>query len=184
MIIPVLGMDPSFRNWGLASANLDMSSGTLSSPVIRTIRTKPDKSKQVRKNSSDLADATELAREVYLACQAAKIVFVEVPEGSQSARSAATYGACIGILGSLSAHGVQLIEVNPSENKKVFTGVKDASKKQMIDKAVELYPNAAWPRFKGEVASSAEHMADAVAAIHAGVLTPAFQQLLTLYRKT
>jgi len=74
-----------------------------------------------------------------------------------------------------------LIEVTPTENKKVFTGNKSATKRDMIDKAVELYPDANFPIHKGKVPDKAEHMADAIASIHAGVRTPVFQNLMRLF---
>lgn len=180
MKIPVLGMDPSLRNWGLAEATLCLDTGTLSTPVISTIHTSADDSKQVRQNSKDLRTAMELATGALSAARRAKAVFVEVPVGSQSARAMASYGTCVGVLGAIQAEGIQVIEVTPLEVKTHFTGKKTATKQEMIDKAVELYPDAAWPYHKGKVVAKAEHMADAIATIHAGVHTPLFQQLMRL----
>jgi hypothetical protein len=50
----------------------------------------------------------------------------------------------------------------------------------MIDQAVKLYPQANFPRNRGKVQEKAEHVADAIAAIHAGVMTPVFQNLMRL----
>lgn len=183
MLISVLGMDPSLRSWGLAEAQLDLDTGILSTPVLTTVRPKDIKGKQVRQNSNDLHLAEELASVVLPAAQKAKAVFVEVPVGSQSARSMASYGVCVGVLGTIRALGVPLIEVTATENKKIFTGNKNATKRQMIDKAIELYPESNFPIFRGEVADTAEHVADAIASIHAGVHTPMFQNLLRLFQK-
>lgn len=179
--IAVLGMDPSLRNWGLAEAILDLDAESLTTPTISTIHTKEVKGKQVRQNSKDLETAEQLAKGAIEAAQRAKVVFVEVPVGSQSARAMASYGVCVGVLGAIRALGIPVIEVSPLEVKTHFTGIKTATKDQMISQAVKLYPDAAWPRFKGQVVDRAEHMADAIAAIHAGVNTPMFQQLLRLY---
>lgn len=192
MKIPVLGMDPSLRNWGLAEAILDLHTGELSTPRLTLVQTKDDGHKQVRKNSTDLARAEELAKAVMEASGRAKAVFVEVPVGSQSARAMASYGVCVGVLGAVRASGIQLIEVSPTEVKKFFTGDKTASKDLMIRTAVELYPNANWPRHphggktfaKGDLMDKSEHLADAIATIHAGVHTPLFQQLRALYSNT
>ena len=186
MIIPVVGMDPSFRHWGLASANLDLDSGILTTPVLDLIVTGDEpKGKQVRKNSYDLEAAETLFKGVYPIAQKAKIIFVEVPHGSQSAAAMKGAGVCYGILGSLRALGVQIIEVSEAENKKSMCNKRTATKLEMINKAVEYYPDANWPTYKrgGKTLISegnAEHMADAIGAIHAGVLTPAFQQLMRL----
>lgn len=179
MKIPVLGMDPSMRNWGLAKAVLDLEAGVLDTPVLSLIQPKDLPGKQVRQNSSDLHLARQLAGEAYAACFHSKVVFVEVPHGSQSARAMASYGICIGVLGGLLCQGVEIIEVTALESKLVMTGKKDATKEQMIDAAKAYYPNANWPKSMAK----AEHVADAIAAIHAGVRTAMFQSILRLYKK-
>jgi len=186
MKIPVCGMDPSLKNWGIAEALLDLESGVLDTPRLSLIQPRDgDGKKQVRKNSLDLQRAEELAAGAMAVGKKAKVIFVEVPVGSQSARAMASYGICIGVLGALRAKGMEIIEVSPDENKKIFTGNKAASKQQMIDTAMGLYPDANWPIRGGSVtASKAEHMADAVAAIHAGVQTPVFQNLMRLLKTT
>ncbi len=184
MKIPVVGMDPSLRNWGLAEAVLDLDNGYLSTPVLSLVQPQESKGKSVRQNSKDLEIAELLAAGVIPVIQKAKAVFVEVPHGSPSARAMASYGVCVGVLGSIRALGIELIEVSATENKKTFTGLKSATKDQMIAKAMSLYPDANWPFSSGKVNSSkAEHMADAIAAIHAGVQTPVFQNMMRLLAK-
>ena len=189
MKIPVVGFDPSLNNWGIAEAILDLDSGILSTPVLSVIQPRDDtgKKKQVRKNSLDLERAEQLASGVFAAAARAKVIFVEVPHGSQSARAMASYGICIGVLGSLRAQGREIVEVSATENKLSFFGSKTATKDEMIATAIGLYPTANWPRIKTTQAiieSKAEHMADAVAAIHSGVQTPMFQTLMRLFTAT
>jgi len=189
MKIPVVGFDPSLKNWGLAEATLDLDSGILSTPVLSVIQPKDDTGtkKRVRKNSLDLERAEQLASGAFAAAARAKVIFVEVPVGSKSARAMASYGICLGVLGSLRAKGMAIVEVSPEENKRHFTGDKTASKELMIATALENYPDANWPRMGKTgaiIASKAEHMADAVAAIHAGVQTPMFQNLMRLFQVT
>ena len=183
MKIQIVGMDPSFRNWGLAQAYLDMESGVLDTPILSVIKTGEEpKGKQVRQNSYDIEAAETIANGVFEAAKDAKMIFVEVPHGSQSAAAMKGYGVCIGILGSLRSHGIPIIEVSESESKKIFTGDRTATKEQMIAQAVEYYPEANWPKHRGQIsASKAEHMADAIASIHAGVNTQLFKQLMRLY---
>lgn len=185
MRIPIIGMDPSFRNWGLAAAELDLETGILSTPVLSVVKTGEEpKGKQVRQNSYDLEAAEFLAANVIPLAQTTKAVFVEVPHGSQSAASMKGYGVCIGILGSLRSFGVPIIEVSEQESKKLFAGHRKATKEQMIAKAMEYYPDANWPYHQGSLsAAKAEHMADAIAAIHAGVNTQLFQSIMRLYAK-
>lgn len=183
MQIPVLGMDPSLRNWGLAAGSLNLTTGALTGLYLRVIQPKEETSKQVRKNSKDLEIARLLALELEEFVGYAKAIFVEVPVGSQSARAMASYGVCVGILGSLQAQGYQLIEVTATEVKKALTNNKNATKEQMIAAAYGLYPEANFPRHCGKLASKAEHVADAIGAIHAGVKTPTFQNLMRLLAK-
>lgn len=183
MQIPVLGMDPSLRNWGLAEACLDLTTGELTTPHLSLVQPKDPEGKQVRQNSKDLALAEQLAEPVMAAARKAKVIFVEVPVGSQSARAMASYGVCVGVLGAVRALGISLIEVTALESKLVFTGDRNATKRTMIDKAVSTYPTSNFPFHNGKVPDKAEHLADAIAAIHSGVRTPMFQNLLKLYRE-
>lgn len=181
MIVPVAGLDPSLRNWGVCKGTIDLSNGYFEPLEIFTIHTEDLKGKQVRQNSSDLHTATQLAKPMLELAGWAKAVFVEVPVGSQSARAMASYGVCVGVLGAMRASGCELIEVTPLEVKLNFTGKREATKDQMIQTAVGIYPDLPWPMHRGKVQAKAEHMADAIAAIHAGVHTPVFKQLLRLY---
>jgi Holliday junction resolvasome RuvABC endonuclease subunit len=180
MKLPVLGMDPSLRHWGLAESVLDMDTGYLDTPRLSIIEPNDPKGKQVRQNSTDLAIAEQLALGVLAAARKAMLVFVEVPVGSQSARAMASYGVCVGILGTIRAEGIQLIEVSPTEVKKAFTGNKTATKEQMIAEALKLYPKANFPQHRGKLTAKAEHVADAIATIHAGVLTPLFLNIMRI----
>jgi hypothetical protein len=187
MQIPVVGMDPSLRNWGLAEALLDLETGELSTPNLSLIQTGDEpKGKQVRQNSIDIMSAETLMTGVYPVAQKAKVIFVETPVGSQSAPAMKGYGVCVGLIGALRSLGIPVVEVYEAESKTLFAGKRTATKDQMIAKALELYPDANWPRYKekGQMvisAAKAEHMADAIAAIHSGVRTPLFQQLMRLY---
>lgn len=182
MKIPVLGMDPSLTHWGLAEAQLCLETGILDTPRLTLVKPRKMAGKQVRVNSNDLHRAEQLAATVFPIARKAKTIFVEVPVGSQSARAMASYGICVGILSSLRAEGINFIEVTPTEVKETFTGSQTASKQQMIARAIELYPEAQFPLYQGKIASSSEHLADAIAAIHAGANTSAFRNLLQLFK--
>lgn len=182
MKIPVAGMDPSMRHWGVAESFLDLTTGYLDTPRCSIIEPKEKKGRQVRQNSTDLAIAEQLAKQALGVARRVKVVFVECPVGSKSARAMASYGMCVGVLGAIRAEGIPLVEVSPEEVKLAFTGNKTASKNDMITEAVRLYPAANFPAGRGDkLADKAEHVADAIAAIHAGVLTPMFQNILRIY---
>lgn len=182
MIISVTGFDPSMSNWGVASANLDLVTGILSTPHLQTVTPVKVNAKQVRQNSKDLDQAEQLAKVALEVARNSKVVFVEVPVGSQSARAMASYGMCVGILGVIRAEGIPLIEVTPIEVKLALAGTKSATKTQMINSAMSWYPEANFPYHNGKLsAEKAEHVADAIGAIHAGVRTPMFQNLMRLF---
>lgn len=184
MKINVLGMDPAMRNWGLAQAVLDLETGDLTTPTLFVVCPKDAEGKQVRQNSSDLHLTHQLAEVVVPMARKAQVIFVEVPVGSQSARAMASYGFCIGVLGAVRAEGIPLIEVTALEVKMAFSGKKDATKAEMISAGLVQYPDANWPMHQGAIsAAKAEHVADAIGAIHAGVNTQMFQNLMRLFAK-
>ena len=180
----VVGFDPSLRNWGIAKGifipepypRLHIEKVDVINPELPT-------GKQVRQNSLDLESAKQLCAAALSAAKDAQAIFVEVPVGSQSARAMASYGICVGVLGALRATGIPFFEVTPTEVKMASAGKKTATKLEMIQWAMNQHPEANWPRYKqnGVVKVSeakAEHMADATAAIYAGLACNSFQQLL------
>jgi Holliday junction resolvasome RuvABC endonuclease subunit len=182
MKIPILGMDPSLTHWGLASSSLDLTTGIMDDPVNTLIVPDRLQHKQVRQNSKDLHEAEQLASIVFKLARQAKVIFAEVPVGSQSARAMASYGVCVGILGALRAEGIQVIEVTATEVKKALTGRSQATKREMINAAVALYPTSDFFARGGKIPDKAEHVADAIGAIHAGVNTSTFQNLMRLFQ--
>ncbi len=183
MKIPVLGLDPSYLHWGLASAELDLTTGILTTPFIQVIEPSELEGKNIRVNSNDLHRSKQLADVVIPAAQKAKVIFAEVPVGSQSARAMASYGICVGIMATIQSMGIQIIQVGALESKQALAGNKNATKQQMIDAGVFHYPDANWYRKGGKLLAKNEHGADAIAAIHSGVNTPVFQNLMRLFEK-
>jgi hypothetical protein len=182
--LKIVGFDPSMRNWGIAYGTFDVLTKDVIITSLDIAKTTKSKDKTIRTNSSDLDRAETLAESALAAVQGAQAVFVEVPVGSRSAVAAKSYGMCIGILGALRANGISFFLVTPDEVKAV-SGIKNASKKEMIEWAMKKYPDINWPMqtelgVTSVVVSTAEHMADAVAAIHAGINSQPFKQLITL----
>jgi hypothetical protein len=126
--------------------------------------------------SLDLKRAEVLYTNLHEALRGVDLVCVEIPVGSQSARAMASYGMCIGIIASIKQ---PLIQVTPTEVKQAATRSKTATKAEMIKWATDTYPDAPWltVRRKGalEYVAKNEHLADALAAIHAGVKTDQFK---------
>jgi Holliday junction resolvasome RuvABC endonuclease subunit len=181
----VLGFDPSLNNWGIAAGIYCTDTAQLT--VKNVLVTRPDlpKGKQVRQNSKDLTAAQQLAAAALDVAPQAHAIFVEVPVGSQSARAMASYGVCVGILGTLRAQGIPFFEVTPTEVKTAAVGTKNATKSQMIQWAMSKHPDAGWPTYlkNGKTLVSeaqAEHMADAIAAIEAGLQLEEFRRLMLM----
>lgn len=186
----VVGFDPSMNNWGISRGIMSVDVSDLRNSSLRIADlsvinpVKPD-NKQVRVNSKDLTAAEQLAKGALEAAKGAQAIFVEVPVGSQSARAMASYGICVGVLGALRASGIPFFEVTPTEVKMAATGRKTATKGEMIAWARAQHPEAPWPMYKEKGVellseAKAEHMADATAAIYAGVRTTTFQSLLPM----
>jgi Holliday junction resolvasome RuvABC endonuclease subunit len=179
--VKVVGMDPSLNNWGFAHADLDLDTLEFKITGLKLVSTEPDKAarKVIRKNCQDLARARILYGGLQLACTGAAIAFVEVPVGSQSARAMASYGICVGVLASC---GIPMIEVTPTEVKLGGFGKKTATKEEMIEWATTRFPAAPWLLHRGAITGKNEHLADAVAAIQAGVNTDEFRRLVSVLR--
>ena len=181
--IKVCGFDPSLRNWGLAVGNYDLQTKHLNIDHVDVTNPELSKNKQVRQNSLDLEAALQLYKGMLKVLDGVQAIFVEVPVGSQSARAMASYGICVGLLGALRANGIPFFEVTPTEVKMAGAGKKTATKIDMIEWAVKKHPEANWPTYKehGVIKISeakAEHQADAVGAIYAGITSNSFQQML------
>lgn len=182
--IRIMGIDAAFSNTGIVLASTD-TSGNIEVQELRLVHTEADKAgkKVVRKNSDDLRRAREVIDGLYKAIDDHNPAFVmcEVPFGAQSARAAWALGCSLGIIAAVSAR-VPVIQVTPKEVKDVVDS-KFPDKEQMIAWAVSKYPDANWPKRAGKVVKGqAEHMADAVAALHAGVRTDEFQRTISTLR--
>jgi Holliday junction resolvasome RuvABC endonuclease subunit len=177
--IKVAGIDPALRNMGIAVGHVDLE--TLELVRVEKLvlaKTEGDKDgKQIRKNSDDLRRARVLTQAMREHTHDAVMVFAEVPVGSQSARAMASYGLCVGVLAGCDR---PLLEVTPTEVKLAGAGVKTATKSEMIEWATEKHPEAQWLTVKRQgkqvFVDANEHLADAVAAIYAGIRTQEFKR--------
>lgn len=182
-LLEVVGFDPSMNNWGVAKGTLDPRDlSTLKIHTLDVISIEAPKGKTVRQNSKDLVVSMGLHKESYKHAKGVKLIFAEVPHGSQSSRASVGYGICVGVLGSLRNSGINFHEVSAMEVKRVI-GTAKPSKQDVIQWAYDKHPEAPWP-FKTSkgvttiVESKAEHMADAIVSIYAGFQTQSFKQAL------
>lgn len=166
----------------MVKGSLCLNTGYFKLLDIHLETSSPSKVKQVRKNSDDLERARKLQKAMQSFFNDCAFVCVEIPVGSQSARAMASYGMCIGVVASLNR---PLIQVTPSEVKVAATGKKTATKDEMIKWATGLYPYVPWltKKAKGTISfvNANEHLADATAAIHAGVRTDQFKAFKSMH---
>jgi hypothetical protein len=178
MLIDVLGVDISLRNLGLVQAVVDTTAVKIVRiKDLKLVRTDDESGKTVRKNSDDLRRALQLRKGLHKAASECAIGIVEMPVGSQSARSMASYGVSVGVMASCP---IPLIQVKPADVKEAATGDKTASKEEMIAWATALFPDAPWLRHGGKLTAANEHLADGLAAIVAGLDDEQFHQAVAL----
>lgn len=180
-----MGFDPSMSNWGIvegfyypSTSQITIENGYVIQPAKHL-----EKAKSVRKNSTDLQQANFLASRIQLALDVWKpqALFVEMPIGSQNARAMCSYGMCLGLLGWVKQTGKSFFMVTPTEVKLAMNQAKTASKQDMINAAVASHPNMQWPTLRGEIIKSqAEHIADAIGAVHAGICLQEFSNLISI----
>jgi len=179
-IVRVAGIDPSLRNTGLAIMDIHSEDGSFYNMVgLHLLSTKPPKNKTQRKSSADFMAASEIASALryQLAKNDVRVVFAEVPSGTQSARASFALGISLGIIASVVPAP---IEVTPMQTKVHSIGIKTATKQEMIEWAVGQYPDAPWLRRGDKLLNANEHLADAIGVVHAGLMTPEWGTLKSL----
>ena len=179
MLYEVAGMDPSMSNWGIAKGTLDTKTGEIEIRELVLIVPERITTKQVRQNSKDINIAMDLCVGISKTIGTTnKLTFVEVPHGSQSSRAMASYGICVALIGAYTVRNPSTFQVSASDNKRIFTGKKNATKEEMIQRMLELHPETRdmIKYHKGNPVGWTEHLADAVAAIHAGAQSREFRQ--------
>lgn len=173
--INVLGIDAAFSNMGFARMFLDTRKDSVRDLCsLRLVSTESQHKKEVRKSSDDLRRARELHDALVQECSGVFVAMAEVPSGSQSSRASWSLGIAVGILAGCP---VPIIQVSQLEVKMASVGKKTASKDEMIEWAMALYPQADWIRSRGRPTKANEHLADAVAIIYAGMRTDTFKML-------
>lgn len=184
-LIRVTGVDLALANLGLVAADVTLEGEIVGVVSLHLIETQKLTTKQVRQNSDDLRRARELTQNIreFNTRLKSAVVMAEIPTGAQSARAATSFGVAIGVIAGVD---LPVVEVQPLEVKKASVGSRTASKAEMIDWATTLYPEAPWIRTKrgGQmvITNKNEHLADALAVIHAGVLTQQFKMMAATMR--
>lgn len=173
--ITIAGVDPALANVGLAKGKLDLDTMKFTLEEIHLVQTEKSKIKSTRTNIDDVERCKKLYNGVREFLVGVDVVAVEIPVGSQSSRASVSYGACCMLTASID---LPVIPVLPYEVKTVACDNKNATKEAMINWAITKYPDVPWFRAK----SKNEHVADAIASIHAAVLTDSFKLLTNAYK--
>lgn len=179
----MMGVDPGFRNTGFAIAKVQARSSVIKH-VIAVGLINTEGRTDVRISSDKYRRACELSHRLQYVADHYKVDVIACEFSSRSATKYARFdfGVMCGVIAGL---GMPLFEVSPQQVKQAATGSRTASKKEVIEWALEAtrqcrgswptthVPNKMGLMFKGRmVASYAEHLADALAAIQACIQTP------------
>ncbi len=185
MKLKIIGIDPSMSNWGMCKATLDVATMQWTVDDLILIETESESKKGVIKQSDDLRRARIVKEGMIEACEDASFAISEIPFCNPAGYSAANFNAGL-VTGVLAACPIPLIQVFPAEVKQKATGVRSATKGEMIEWAMGRFPDAPWRMrtLKGKRVPTAanEHLADAVASINAGLDSVQLQQALAIYR--
>lgn len=181
MKLTFVGIDPSLRNWGMVKVEFDTETKRVT--PLGSLLVQPEQLNKGRTNTKDLFSAKQLFTATQDFIKDCDAVFAEVPHGSQSSRAMASYGICVGVLGSIQYNlSVPFIQVSANEVKQIIP-VDKPQKKDVIDWVLNRHQDFPFPyqTKKGEkniVMSKAEHLADAMVAIYAGMKTETFKQVI------
>lgn len=171
--IKIASFDPSLRNWGVALAHLSYEGLEITDTAI--IKTKNTKSKVLKQNTSDINSALILYEDLVPYILWADLITVEVPHGSQSSRAMVSYGVCVALIGVIQSMNANVIQVSANDVKAVVREDKShkPTKEDVIRWVRDKHPEANLPN-----TLSAEHICDAIVAIHAAMETEKFKDYL------
>lgn len=186
--ITMLGLDPGLGSTGYAIASIDLNTGEISKVIcVGLVETDRQKRKQVRQTSDNLRRARRQvdALRAIIDEHGVSMIAMETCGAMQYIYPTFSSGVMIGVAASL---GPEIIEVLPDEVKLAATGDKRATKARVVAWAVRLtgkrkvgWPTSSRPNSFGVrlreayVSKSAQHPADALAAIQASLATEQFK---------
>lgn len=171
--LKVLGLDPSLRNFGAAACNLTEGSLEVSDTFIA--KTTSGKTRQLKQSHKDIQDASYLYTSLVKAFRWADVICIEIPHGSQTSRGGIGNGICYGVIASLLNINDNVIYVSANDVKNVVRLNKEhkPTKQDIIRWVRDKHPEAPLPN-----TLSAEHICDAIVAIHAAMKTKQFKEYL------
>lgn len=163
--IRILGVDPGFRNIGLALMLYNPGVG-VELLSLKLIETKKDDGKRGLRAKSDDLRCLEIIREeadAFIRCNPFEVVAFEEVPCLRSARASQKVAMGWSVVWTLatSRAGVVSFEYPIKELKKCVTGSTQASKEDMVEALSQRYP--ALKDFDADLKKT-EHVADAMAA--------------------
>lgn len=162
----LVGVDLSFRNTGLVLAKPEHSDRGYDVVDCKNVRTeKASKKKALYVAQDDVLQAQLLYDGIrdFIEAHKPTAVVVELPTaGAKGARSNRCMGMATGVIAGIAKEtDLPFIWILPEDSKVALAGKKNASKKEMIKAAKELWPKFGWPGSE----TNDEHIADACAAL-------------------
>ena len=173
MLIDILGLDPSLRNWGIALAKYNTQTNKLIILEGRVLQFKPNKKQ--KQNIQDLSTAEYLYKELMPAFRYVDIISAELPHGSQSSRAMVSYALCIGVLGYLKHTNPNVIPITPKQVKDLV-GSPTASKEDVINWVKDKHPEIL--TWLPQSNAKSEHICDAIVSIHVMLNTQQFKDYI------
>jgi Holliday junction resolvasome RuvABC endonuclease subunit len=174
----VLALDPSFRNTGYAI--IGVGSSKLKDKICATgvIKTEArNKKSSVRAADQNLEQIQIMANALrdLIKIHKPDILVAELPtSGGKSAKAVASMAIAQAVCGTVVAYEALPYEwVTPIANKKHLTGKRTASKTEMENAVLKIYPKLRDEythkkgQFKGKIIGEFEHIADAIGAYEA-----------------
>lgn len=174
-IIQIAGIDPSLRNTGIAIGELNTKTWLLNITKLHLVETVPDKTQQASEDL--LCRCNEIHQAVRQHTTGCQLVFAELPTGGSNKQTAFALGA--GFVAALAGLPATMVPVTPSDVKHAALShlpSKQRNKAAMVAWAMQAHPEAPWPTYEREGVAypvtdtnHLEHLADAIAAIYAGI---------------
>lgn len=183
--VRILGIDPAFRNTGWACMELcEHGEAVRSVGLIRT--QKSDKKHKILVADDNHRCCREITNALVSAIKAydPHVICAESMVGSQNAKSATQLGLAQGIISTIvTMLDIPLIQATPQGVKKALCGVNNASKQDIEDAVLKLYPVGG---LVGDIKppSAREHVYDAIAIIKTCLNSTEIQTLRRMQRPT
>ena len=163
------------RNTGIAIGELDTSTWQPKITELHLVKTEPG---EARSASEDLLHrCMEIHHAAHQRTTGCQQVFAELPTGGSNKQTAFNLGA--GFVAALVGLPTSVVPVTPYDVKRAALGhlpSKQRDKKAMVAWAMQAHPEAPWPTYEREGVeypvtdvNHLEHLADAIAAIYAGI---------------